>query len=215
MEYSKLVAVSGLPGLYELISSKSDGAVVRSLDDKSTRFISSRIHNFSSLESIEVFTVNDNVNLAEVFFAMEKSSDALPDTKDEPAVKKYFEKAFPDLDFERVYPSDLKKMLKWFDVLKKKEVEIKLPEIPEEPEVQEEPEEEPEKEERVEKKKTVSSPAKKAGPEKEKPKAQKEEKSEKKTAAAKTEKKPASKAKPDKKNSAAGSKKGNSKKGKK
>src|ERR1041384_5306690 len=107
MEYSKLVAVSGLPGLYELVSSKSDGAVVRSLEDKSTRFISSRIHNFSNLESIEVFTVNDNVNLAEIFFAMEKSSDSLPDSRDEVAVKKYFEKTYPDLDFERVYASDL------------------------------------------------------------------------------------------------------------
>jgi hypothetical protein len=56
MEYSKIVAVTGLPGLYELLNSKTDGAIVRSLDDKSTKFVSSRIHNFSQLESIEVFT---------------------------------------------------------------------------------------------------------------------------------------------------------------
>src|SRR5204863_3993251 len=45
MEYSKIIAVSGLPGLHELISSKNDGAIVRSLEDKSTKFVSSRIHN--------------------------------------------------------------------------------------------------------------------------------------------------------------------------
>ncbi|HEY8388372.1 MAG TPA: DUF5606 domain-containing protein, partial [Parasegetibacter sp.] len=62
MEYGKIIAVTGLPGLFELISSKSDGAIVRSLDDKSTRFVASRVHNFSHLESIEVFTTGDNVN---------------------------------------------------------------------------------------------------------------------------------------------------------
>src|SRR5258705_5275720 len=114
MEYSKLVAVTGLPGLYELINSKSDGAVVRSLDDNSTKFASSRIHNFSHLESIEVFTTGDNVNLVDIFHAMEEGGDSLPDAKENAAVKKYFEKVYPDLDFEKVYPSDLKKMVKWF-----------------------------------------------------------------------------------------------------
>ncbi len=132
MEYSKLVAVTGLPGLFELINSKTDGAIVRSLEDKTTRFISNRIHQFSQLESIEVYTVRDNVNLVDIFQAMEKDGGKLPDEKDAGGVKKYFEKVFPDLDFERVYNSDMKKMVKWFAVLKKNDVEIKLTELPEE-----------------------------------------------------------------------------------
>lgn len=138
MEYSKLVAVTGLPGLYELINSKNDGAIVRSLDDNSTRFASSRIHNFSHLESIEVYTVGDNVNLVEIFHAMDKAGGTLPDGKDNGALKKYFEKAYPELDFERVYASDLKKMVKWFEILKKKNIEIKLSELPAEEEAPEE-----------------------------------------------------------------------------
>jgi hypothetical protein len=134
MEYSKLVAVSGLPGLFELINSKTDGAIVRSLDDQSTRFVSSRIHNFSHLESIEIYTIRDNVNLVEVLNAMDKAGGSLPDEKNAAAVKSYFEKVYPDMDFERVYPSDMKKMVKWFDILKKNKVEIKLSEIPEEEE---------------------------------------------------------------------------------
>lgn len=130
MEYSKIIAVTGLPGLYELLSSKSDGAIVRSLEDKSTKFVSSRIHNFSHLESIEVFTVRENVNLVDVFHAMEKDAVKIPDGKDNAALKKYFEKVYPDLDFERVYTSDLKKMVKWFDVLKANEIEIKLSQAP-------------------------------------------------------------------------------------
>jgi hypothetical protein len=150
MEYSKLVAVTGLPGLFELINSKTDGAIVRSLDDNSTRFVSSRIHNFSHLESIEIYTVQDNVNLVDVLNAMDKAGGNLPDEKDGAAVKKYFEKVYPDMDFERVYASDMKKMVKWYSVLKKNNVEIKLSEIPEEeeeaiPEVVEVKEEKPAK----------------------------------------------------------------------
>lgn len=141
MEYSKLVSVTGLPGLFELVASKTDGAIVRSLDDKTTRFVSSRIHNFSQLESIEVYTEADNVNLVEVFHSMQNNSETLPDEKDANAVKSYFKKVYPTMDFERVYASDMKKMIKWFDVLKKKNIEIKLSE--EEP-AEDEPQPEPE-----------------------------------------------------------------------
>jgi hypothetical protein len=134
MEYSKLVSVTGLPGLYELVNSKNDGAIVRSLDDNTTKFAASRKHNFSHLESIEVYTVGDNVNLAEVFFAMEKNAGDLPDTKDNAALKKYFEKVYPDIDFDRVYNSDLKKIVKWYADLKKHNVEVKISEEQEEQE---------------------------------------------------------------------------------
>src|SRR5574343_100087 len=139
MEYSKIIAVTGLPGLQELVSSKNDGAIVKSLEDKNTRFVSSRIHNFSHLESIEVYTVRENVNLAELFLAMDKSGVSLPDEKDAKAVKSYFEKVYPDLDFERVYNSDMKKMVKWFSILKANNIEIKVPELVEEEEVEEAP----------------------------------------------------------------------------
>ncbi len=183
MEYSKLVAVTGLPGLYELINSKNDGAIVRSLDDNSTKFASSRIHNFSHLESIEVYTTGENVNLVEIFYGMEKASGSLPDTKDNAAVRKYFEKAYPELDFERVYPSDLKKMVKWFEVLKKNKIEIKLSEPPveEEEEVEEAPA-----------KKVAEKPKKEAA--KKEVKAEKEEKPAKKAAKKETAEKPAKKA---------------------
>lgn len=129
MEYSKLVSVTGLPGLFELLSSKADGGVVKSLEDKSTKFVSTRVHNFSHLESIEVFTKTDNVNLADVFTAMAASKEKMPADSDTAAVKKYFEKVYPDMDFSRVYASDMKKMLKWFGILTANNVEIKLSEL--------------------------------------------------------------------------------------
>lgn len=161
MEYEKIISVTGLPGLYELVSSKSDGAIVRSLDDKSTKFVSSRVHNFSHLESIEVYTSRENVNLVEVFNAMESKNEKLPDDKDNSALKKYFENVYPELDFERVYASDMKKMVKWFSVLKANNIEIKIKEQAEEE--QEEPvEEEKPKEKKApkEEKKTAEKPVK-------------------------------------------------------
>src|SRR5215210_5305280 len=128
MEYGKIISVTGLGGLYELVGSKKDGAIVRSLEDKSTRFVSSRVHNFSHLESIEVYTQRDNVNLVEVFKAMENSSEPLPGEKDNAAIKAYFEKVYPNMDFERVYTSDMKKMVKWLEIIDKNKIEIKTPE---------------------------------------------------------------------------------------
>jgi hypothetical protein len=134
MEYSKIVSVTGLPGLFEMLSSKTDGAIVRGLEDKATKFVSSRQHNLSHLESIEVYTVTDNVNLADIFLAMQ-GANALPDEKDAKAVKAYFEKVYADLDFERVYHSDMKKMIRWYSILKANGVEIKLSPMEEEEEV--------------------------------------------------------------------------------
>ena len=134
MEYNKLISVTGFSGLFELVTSKTDGAIVRSLEDNTTKFVSSRVHQFSHLESIEVYTTDDNVNLADIFKAMDASTEALPFEKDNKAVKSYFEKVFPSMDFERVYSSDMKKMVRWFGVIKQQNIEIVLPEMDEEEE---------------------------------------------------------------------------------
>jgi Domain of unknown function (DUF5606) len=127
MEYSKLISVSGMSGLFELVTSKNDGAIATSLENNNTQFISSRAHQFSHLESIEVFTTHENVFLAEVFIAMGKSKEAIPSEKDPKAVLAYFKKVFPKMDFDRVYGSDMKKMIKWFAQLQKHNVEPTIP----------------------------------------------------------------------------------------
>ncbi len=124
MEYNRIVAVTGMPGLFEVVSSKTDGAIVRSLEDQSTKFVSSRVHNLSHLESIEVYTVRDNVQLHDVFAAMKGSKAQLPDVKDNQALKAYFQKVYPDLDFERVYASDMKKMVKWYEVIQSNNIDF-------------------------------------------------------------------------------------------
>lgn len=134
MEYKRIIAVTGMPGLYELVTSKNDGAVVRNLEDGSTKFAASRAHNFSHLESIEVYTHSSNVNLVEVFQAMQASEEALPLDKDANAVNAYFEKVFPDMDETRVYVSDKKKMVKWFGILNTAGIDLKIAAIEDEEE---------------------------------------------------------------------------------
>lgn len=121
MEYRQIVAVTGLGGLYQLMSTKNDGAIVRSLTDKNIKFVSARIHNITPLESIEIYTTGDNVRLHEVLEKIKQDDSqiaVLNSKKDDKATKAYFKTILPDFDEERVYTSDIRKVLKWYDILK-------------------------------------------------------------------------------------------------
>jgi hypothetical protein len=123
MKYNELVAISGLSGLYQLMSTKSDGAIVKNLDDNTTKFVAARSHNVTPLDSIEVYTETDNVRLFEVFLSFKKNEADLEgfdySKADNKALKAKFGQLFPEFDKERVYVSDMKKMMKWYGILKK------------------------------------------------------------------------------------------------
>ena len=126
MQYKEIVSVTGLSGLYQLLTTKSDGAIVRNIDDKSTKFISARQHSVTPIESIEVYTTGENVHLAEVFRKMMELEEQYPPVETKSAassvIKGYFSSVFPDFDEDRVYVSDMKKMLKWYALLKKNDL---------------------------------------------------------------------------------------------
>ena len=145
MKYNELVAISGLSGLFQLVSTKSDGAIVKNLEDNTTKFVPARLHNVTPLDSIEVFTQTDNVRLFEVLMAFKSNVAAAGDfdiTKaDNKQIKAYFAKLFPAYDQDRIYVSDMKKMIKWFAILQKHD--LLQEEIPaEEEKVEEEKSEE-------------------------------------------------------------------------
>lgn len=123
MRYNELVAISGLGGLYQLMSTKSDGAIVKNLDDNSTKFVAARSHNVTPLDSIEVYTETDNVRLYDVFMSFLQNEAVLEgfdlSKADNKALKAKFGELFPAYDKERVYVSDMKKMIKWFGILKR------------------------------------------------------------------------------------------------
>jgi hypothetical protein len=127
MEYRQIVAVTGMPGLYQLVSTKNDGAFVRSLADKSIKFVSSRVHQLTPLESIEIYTYGDNVRLHEVLENIKGNeaplSELLANKKvSGEALKQYFATVLPDFDQDRVYASDIKKVLKWYELLKQNDL---------------------------------------------------------------------------------------------
>jgi len=126
MKYKEIVSVTGLSGLYQLLTTKSDGAIVRNVGDKTTKFISARQHNVTPLDSIEVYTINENIRLEEVFHKMRAQEVTLPPAEVKLNVKediqRYFRAVVPELDEDRVYVSDMKKMLKWYDLLTKNEL---------------------------------------------------------------------------------------------
>jgi len=120
MDYKKLAHISGKPGLYEVLNQRQDGLIVKSIAENKSTFISSRIHQFSMLENISIYTEEDSVPLFEVFEKIleQKNSLPVPGPKDSPEdLKAYFEKILPTYDKEQVYISDIKKVVKWFAML--------------------------------------------------------------------------------------------------
>lgn len=123
MNYREIVSVTGAGGLYQLVGSKGDGALLRQLGEQAVKFMPARKHSITQLETIEVYTVNDNVPLHEVFRKMQEHGGERPAAKAGNAtIKAYFLSVFPEMDAERVYISDMKKMLKWYDILEQNEL---------------------------------------------------------------------------------------------
>jgi hypothetical protein len=123
MNFSDLVSISGLSGLYQLMGTKADGAIVKNFDDDKTLFVSARKHEVTPLDSIEVYTQTDNVPLREVFLSFKKNEGEVKEVavhkQGNKVIEETFGKLFPDYDKSRVYASDMKKMLKWYGILSK------------------------------------------------------------------------------------------------
>ena len=143
MNYRDIVAVTGLPGLYQLLANKGDGAIVRELSGGASKFLPARLHRVTPLETIEVYTTGANVRLQEVFKAMQdaEGKETMPDTKaDSATLRTYFDAVYPDYDGSRVYDSDLKKMVRWYGILKGADLLKFEEEIAEEPVTEEQAE---------------------------------------------------------------------------
>jgi hypothetical protein len=122
MEFKDIISISGMPGLFSLVATKSNGIVVKSLEDDKTQFVSSRIHGISSLDNISVYLEQEETTeLKKVLRDMQQkeSEAALPDPKaDSKALQSYFKTIVPNYDSEKVHVSDMKKMVRWYNILK-------------------------------------------------------------------------------------------------
>jgi hypothetical protein len=123
MDLSKILSISGKGGLFRLISQTKSGALVQSLIDgkKVPAFATDRI---SALEDISIFTTEKEVPLKEVLLSIFKHEDEKDIPFDiskasEQKLVEYMREILPNFDEDRVYPSDMKKLFKWYNILNK------------------------------------------------------------------------------------------------
>ncbi|MCK9422666.1 MAG: DUF5606 domain-containing protein [Bacteroidales bacterium] len=169
MDLSKILSIAGKSGLYKVVSQAKSAVIVESLNDNK-RFPAFGHEKISSLEEISVFTTNEDLPLKEVFKAFHQKLEGKPaiDSKsDNNTLKKFFLEMVPDFDKERVYVSDIRKMVNWYNLLLEKNLlDFSEPEEPkkedqavEEPKPVEVPVEEPTPEPIVTTKPQTSNPA--------------------------------------------------------
>lgn len=120
MTLDKILSISGKPGLYKIVTQTRTGAVVESLLDKKRLTVG--VHsNVSILSEIAIYTLTEEVPLREVLSKIktkengEKTSISHKDGKD--ALEEYFFDVLPDYDEDRVYASDIKKVVQWYNTL--------------------------------------------------------------------------------------------------
>lgn len=120
MNLRGIVAVSGKPGLFKLIGQNKAGYVLESLDaQKIKSVVSISTSKMASLEDITIFGEDDDIRLPDVFKEM-KTSENLPDVKTASGsdLRDFFRAVAPNHDEDRVYSSDIKKIVSWFKILK-------------------------------------------------------------------------------------------------
>ncbi len=137
MVLKDILSISGEPGLFRFIAQGKNAMIVEHLETgkRSSAFSSAKV---SSLEDISVFTEDEDLPLGKVFdriYEKEAGGPAIDSKTESEKLKKYFEEIVPEYSRERVYTSDIKKVVLWYNILQKKNLLVK-----EEPEKESEPE---------------------------------------------------------------------------
>jgi hypothetical protein len=124
MSLENILSVTGKPGLYKLKSKARNGFVVESLLDNKTSIIGIN-QNVSVLKDISIYTYATEVSLKEIFQKIalkEANGPALSHKATSKDLSSYFIEVLPDYDQERVYASDIKKVLQWYNLLQENEL---------------------------------------------------------------------------------------------
>ena len=121
MDLSGIIAIAGMSGLFKVIAQTKNGLIVESLIDKK-RVQAFSTHKISALEDVSIYSTGDDVPLKDVFqkiYEKEKGGPCIDHKSADAELKKYFKAAFAEYDEERVYVSDIKKVLNWYNSLQK------------------------------------------------------------------------------------------------
>lgn len=121
MKLKEIVAIAGVSGLHKIIGRTKNGLILETLAEPKKRFPTSIQDRVSVLEDIAMYTVEGDMRLAEVLVKInekEKAGTAIPSGKDDAKTQRNFLIETIQLDSERVYDSDIKKLITWYGTLK-------------------------------------------------------------------------------------------------
>ncbi|WP_316793539.1 DUF5606 domain-containing protein [Pedobacter frigoris] len=120
MNLRGIVAVSGRPGLFKLVGQNKGGYVLESLDAQKVKIVANiTTTKLASLEDITIYGEDEDLKLVDVLANITAAKGTVPDAKaDGPTLKKFFLEVAPAHDQEKVYASDMKKIVSWFHILK-------------------------------------------------------------------------------------------------
>ncbi|MGB0776621.1 MAG: DUF5606 domain-containing protein [Flavobacteriaceae bacterium] len=119
MALDKIIAVTGKPGLYEIKAQSKGGFIVESLVDKK-RFPITATHNVSVLNDIAIYTWNEEVPLRDVLttiFEKNEGKNSISHKSSNKELMAFFAEILPEYDTERVYASNIKKVVQWYNLL--------------------------------------------------------------------------------------------------
>lgn len=120
MNLSGLVAVSGKSGLYKIIGQSKAGFVLQCLEDAAGRIVVNANARLAALDETTVYGIDEDLTLRQILLDMQASNSdvAMPDPKSEASkLRDYFNIIAPNHDTERVYASDIKKIISWYKLL--------------------------------------------------------------------------------------------------
>ncbi len=119
MNLKALVAVTGKPGLFKLIGQNKSGFILESLDGQKTKsVVSLATTRLATLEDITIYGNEDELKLVDILQRIKEKGE-LPDTKsDGKTLQNFFREVAPGYDEERVYTSDIKKIINWYRIIK-------------------------------------------------------------------------------------------------
>jgi hypothetical protein len=124
MELKDVVSVAGVGGLHKIVGQRPSGLILETLDEQKRRFPTSLTQKVSILEDIAIFTTTDEIRLSNVLLLIKEKEDGgltVPERKaDENTLRGFMADVLPDYDKERVYASDIKKLVGWYNILKDK-----------------------------------------------------------------------------------------------
>lgn len=119
MNLRGIVAVSGKTGLYKMVGQNKSGFILESLDAHKIKLVvNMSTAKLASLEDITVFGEDDDLKLVDILENMKTSAPVDLQSADPKAIRNYFRDVAPKHDEERVYASDMKKIINWFNILK-------------------------------------------------------------------------------------------------